>query len=82
VTNQEEFWKLFRQVDLLDVEQIDHSLAKEIFVVFDSDYHPWHLKSELRHFFQAKPDKKQEYIQAIANDPELGIPKHLPILQP
>jgi hypothetical protein len=67
-------------VDLLGFVQIDHSPAKAIFRNFNVENHPWHLCDALIDFFQARPDKREEYRRAISGDNELGIPKHLDIL--
>ena len=67
-------------VDLLDCIEIDNSLAKAIFWNFNPDYHPFDLRTALVDFFQARPDKRNEYRRAIVNDAELGIPKHLSVL--
>lgn len=67
-------------VDLLDCVQIDHSLAKAIFRNFDVENHPYKLRDALAGFFEAKPEKREEYRRAISGDKELGIPKHLEIL--
>jgi hypothetical protein len=67
-------------VDLLDCVEIDHSLAKAIFWNFNTDFHPFGLRNALVDFFQARQDKRDEYRRAIVGDSELGIPKHLPVL--
>jgi hypothetical protein len=67
-------------VDLLDCVEIDSPLAKAIFENFNVENHPWHLRDALIDFFQARPNKRAEYQQAISGDSELGIPKHLTVL--